>query len=55
MVMLRVVSLAPDDEHKVFHLAEIVNGQRNCVINWRFLIITGTNRLLTSIMNGWKN
>jgi hypothetical protein len=43
MVMVRVISLEPNDGHKVFHLAEIVNRQINCGINWLFLIGTGTN------------
>jgi hypothetical protein len=34
MVMVCVISRAPDDEHKVFHLAEIVNGQTNCGMSW---------------------
>jgi hypothetical protein len=33
MVMVRVISMAPDDGHKVFHLAEIINRQTNCGIS----------------------
>jgi hypothetical protein len=54
MVMVAVASLAMCDRDKEFLPEEIVqNGNADCGNKWSVMIVTGSNRLLTSIGSSW--
>jgi hypothetical protein len=55
MVMAAVVSRAVCDSDKEFLPAEILREwTTDCMNKWSVMIVTGRNRLLTSIGHGWR-